>query len=281
MKKIKKKSSVAFFTTVFPASMEYFNDFLFSLENQSNTDFDLIIVNDGVDNLKNYFLKTTLFNIIELPSVGGPIQNRITGIEFVKKSNYNYLIFGDSDDYFERNRVSVSLEMLENYNIVVNDLTLFNKKRIIKEKYLSNRLSNLSLINYDFLLDKNILGLSNTAIKVSVVGDLSFCEKLIAYDWYFFSKLLFKNNRAIFTNETQTFYRQHNANIAGLGFNSTDSIIRAIKVKIAHYECLRNIDDRFDELLLKLKKINIENINLVKEDIDDLFWWENTIKLKT
>ena len=57
-----------------------------------------------------------------------PIENREKGINYCINQGYDILIFGDSDDYFSRNRVEKSIELLSKYSIVVNDLNLFDKQ---------------------------------------------------------------------------------------------------------------------------------------------------------
>ena len=143
-------------------------------------------------------------------------KNREAGINYCIDQKYEVLIFGDSDDYFKDNRVEKSLEILKKSDVVVNDLTLFDNNGIYEKKYLSNRLKNLDTIDLKFIKDKNIFGLSNTAIKLKKIKKVSFNDKIVAVDWYFFEKILKEGLRAIFTNETESFYRQHENNTIGL-----------------------------------------------------------------
>ena len=58
--------------------------------------------------------------------------------------------------------------------------------------------------------------MSNTAINLKKLTKVFFDDKIIAVDWYFFKRLLEKGLKAIFTNETITYYRQHEKNTIGL-----------------------------------------------------------------
>ncbi|WP_299672231.1 glycosyltransferase family A protein [uncultured Polaribacter sp.] len=281
-----KKSNTVLLTTVFPLSVKFLDEFLNSLKLQTDKDFDLLVVNDGVANFKDLIKEYRQINIIEIVSEKSIVQNRKTGIEAVMKLNYEFLIFGDSDDYFEMNRVALSKKLLKKYDIVVNDLTLFDKKGIYCKSYYSKRIDDLFEINLEFIKNKNILGLSNTAVRTESIGDLDFCKNLVALDWYFFSKLLFKNKTAVYTNQTQTYYRQYQDNTVGLGDNSMNSIKKAIKVKKIHYQCMTIISDFFDKLLCEINylEVNIENVDFEKDKTNqsNLLWWEiPNYKIKT
>lgn len=207
---------IAFLTTVFPMKEEFLEDFFNSLENQTYKNFDLVVVNDNYDDFKTIKKKYKALNIIEIKYSNTFAKNREFGINWCKKNNYDILIFGDSDDYFSKNRVEKSIEVLKKYNIIVNDLTLFNKDGIVVDKYFSQRIKNKTLIDYKFIEDKNIFGLSNTAINLHILDNkVKFPKNIVAVDWYFFKKLL-KKYSALFTNEIITYYRQYENNTLGL-----------------------------------------------------------------
>jgi hypothetical protein len=207
---------IAFLTTIFPMEDEFLNDFFNSLENQTFKKFDVIVVNDNYENFKIIKDKYKNLNIIEFKFSNTPAKNREFGINWCKENGYNVLIFGDSDDCFSENRVEKSIQLLEKRNVIVNDLTLFDKKGIIIEKYFSHRIKNNSVIDYEFIKNKNICGLSNTAINLDIVNKkVEFPKAIIAVDWYLFKSLL-KNYNALFTNEIVTYYRQYENNTIGL-----------------------------------------------------------------
>ena len=51
-----KKSSTAFLTTVFPSCKQYLDDFFKSLSNQTDSDFDVIVINDCLEDFI-FFIK--------------------------------------------------------------------------------------------------------------------------------------------------------------------------------------------------------------------------------
>jgi len=209
-------NKVAFLTTVFPENEKFLKPFFNSLSTQTYKNFDLVIVNDDFKNLDLYKGLYSNLNIIDINSSNTPAKNREVGINYCIDQNYDVLVFGDSDDYFKENRIEKSLELLKKSDVIINDLSLFDENGVYEENYLSNRLKNLDIIDFEFIKDKNIFGMTNTAIKLNGIEKVSFDKEIIAVDWYFFKSLLRKDCKAIFTNETESFYRQHKNNTAGL-----------------------------------------------------------------
>lgn len=269
-------SKVAFLTTIFPMNEGYLHDFFDSLQKQTYKFFDVVVVNDGFKNLSKFQKEYFDLNIIEIISTSSIAKNRELGINYAINHGYDVLVFGDSDDFFSENRVEKSLEFLNQYDVVVNDLTLFNEKNIYEQKYISNRINNKTSIQFDFIKEKNIFGLSNTAIKLKNVELVSFSEDLIAVDWYFFTLCLLKKHTAIFTNETETFYRQHHENTIGLGKLDADLYRKGLNIKKKHFE---NIHILFPIFNNELASIQIKELNLLQEknvtkNIIYPLWWE-------
>ncbi len=263
----------------------YLYDFFNSLQKQTNKNFDVVVVNDGYEYLEQFKREFGSLNIIELQHTDTPAKNREYGINYVKDNNYDILIFGDSDDYFDTNRIQLSLDILKDYDIVVNDLTLFNdKKGIYHQKYISKRIKDSTEITLDFIKDKNIFGLSNTAVNVSILDNVHFDKDLIAVDWYLYTTLLLRNKTAIFTNKTITYYRQYANNTIGIGSKSIQSILKGISIKNKHYSLLRKENTIFKELYENIVelKMQVEERNSVEEfsiqNIENPLWWEE-IKL--
>jgi len=261
---------IAFFTTIFTMNEHYLYDFFNSLRNQTYQKFDIIVVNDGYKNfekIKTLYSKT--LNIIELQYSNTPVKNREYGINYCIDNNYDFLIFGDSDDYFKNNRVEKSIELLKKTDVVVNDLNLFDENSIYQRMYLSKRLKNHQNVDFNFIRNKNIFGLSNTALKLKDSKKIELPNDLIALDWYIFSMLLIAGKKAIFTNETVSYYRQHGQNIIGLKQLDEISFNLALKVKIKHYKALNKLSKRFDIDLNKLR-----NKKITKKKINNPLWWE-------
>ena len=207
---------IAFLTTIFPMKKQFLIDFFNSLNNQTYDNFDVVVANDGYSNFNEIKLKYGKLNIVELECSNTPAKNREYGINYCIERKYDILIFGDSDDYFSNNRVELALEALNSNDIVVNDVSLFDNNGTYEDMYISNRLENDSKVNYDYIKNKNIFGLSNTALKINILSKVSFDKDLVAVDWYLYKGLLKNGCKAIFTNKAITYYRQHKDNTVGL-----------------------------------------------------------------
>jgi glycosyltransferase involved in cell wall biosynthesis len=250
---------------------QYLYDFFDSIKNQTYKSFDVIVVNDAYEKfeeLKSIYNQD--LNIIELQYSNTPAKNRELGINYCIDEKYDVLIFGDSDDYFETNRVEKSLEFLKEFDIVVNDLSLFDENGIYEEKYLSHRLDNLEIVDFEFIKEKNIFGLSNTAIKLKDISKVTILDDLIAVDWYIFSNFLLKNKKAIFTNETVSYYRQHQQNTVGLKKIDKESFEKGVEVKCKHYKALNSFDKQFDAELTRLNALEFSE----NKEVNNPLWWE-------
>ena len=270
----------AILTTIFPNAEDYFDDFLGSLNVQTNSNFVVIVINDGVKDFTPYESKYSKLNFLVIRYSSSPPKNREFGIKWAKNNGIQNLIFADIDDYFSKNRVEVCLELLTKWDVVVNDLTLFSDIGTIAPNYLSNRIADKTELNIDFVLDKNVFGLSNSAIKTSVIPDFTFQPNLIAVDWYFFSVLLLNEAKAVFTNQCVSYYRQYSSNTIGAGEITKKSILTAIKVKIIHYEALMSESDRYknylEKTLLLSDKVHDGRFltSLTNQDLFNPLWWE-------
>lgn len=271
---------IAFATVVFPKVQKFWNEFILSILNQTFKKFDLIVVNDGcqISELPIYNLNTYYVN----PGKS-IIDNRLKLFEYLIKENYDWVIFGDTDDYFSENRIEETLNYRSDYNIVVNEIIPFNEK-IKGERLFSNRLQSKTEISKDFERDKNIFGFSNVACEVSLIKDILIPKDIIAVDWYIFASMFYKNGKACFTSDALTYYRQWEENIIGINKLERDIIIRAIKAKYFHYKAMQKYDLYFEKNIIWLEKLmkNIESneINkyidkVINSGINSPFWWEN------
>ncbi len=280
-------SETAFISAVYPGVEAYLDDFLTSLTAQDYKDFDVIILNDGLEDCDEILSTYDDLNICIVPADGTPAQVRETGIRYLCAKDYKMAIFGDSDDYFAPNRIRELLFCLKNNDIALNELTVVdNEKNEIQKHYLSKRLIDGQSITFDYIRDKNCFGLSNTAAHVSLLMHICIPNDIIAVDWYLFSVLLMSGARAVFTSATETFYRQYPNNLVGIGVLDERKILTCIRAKSIHYNALREKDFQFTKLADQF--ICLEEKLLADKEIRDAYcskihalnvvnplWWEN------
>lgn len=269
----------ALFSVVFPRNITYLDEFVKSICCQSISDFDVVIMNDGVDFdfLKQKLLpldcKTIIVDIVKNTT---PSQIREIGIEFLIKKGYQKVVFIDSDDLMSDNRIEISFRSLENYPIVFNDIsTISSEGKTLKRNIWANRLVNTE-INKEFLIDKNVIGLGNSAVRIEVLKKMKIPKEIIATDWFIFSKIM-KYNSAFYVNSCTTLYRQTNSNI--IGFNNNTSLKRLLyilKVKELHYASLNEkFSHHMIEKCIKVRNsLSIDKINIINNLDINFFWWE-------
>ena len=229
--------NTAFFSVVFQGLEPFLKDYFDSLLSQTCLDFDLYLVNDGMENLDKFFPTNPPFNIFILDFSDTPAKIRENGINILIEKGYKNIIFGDADDYFEKNRVEISLELLDRFDIVVNDFDIVDESGVELDKnYLSNRFENLKIVEFEDIKNKNFMGMTNTAIRAENLKKFDFHKDIVALDWMLFSILLLENKKAIFTNKMKTFYRRHGFNVIGINAIDNKKILKGIEIKALHYE---------------------------------------------
>lgn len=165
-----------------------------------------------------------------------------------------------------KNRVSVCKEFLKKNKIIVNDLNIFEKKNILtKKNYFSSRIKNNTIINKSFIKSKNILGMSNTSCKVSVLRkiDLQILKNAPIFDWTLWY-LAFGNKRVVFTNSTSTNYLISKKSINSFYNQNSSTLQKRNKIKI------NQLNFFIKNNLLKLNSQHITEKNKTKFK----FWWE-------
>lgn len=279
----------AVLTTIFPVDQSYLRDYFESLCQQTVQGFDVILVNDGYGDINQLRAQYPSLNIIELEPTDCIAKNRERMCQFALRNQYEAAVFADIDDYFSSNRVEHSLCLLSEYDIVVNDLTSFSGEKELEARILSSRINDRDEISLDFIRDKNVFGLSNTALRLTGVepSSINFPSSLVAVDWYLFSTLLYHSKRAVFTNGAITYYRQHPTNTVGIGRVTKESLLQSLKVRESHYRNMLDVTDIYlNELEQNLQLATLLNDREACEAIvqmnqatnGSLLWWEVIVK---
>lgn len=270
-------------------SIKFLEEFVCSLYMQTYKNFDILIVNDNYKGRLNIFEKLGNINIIDLSSCNyNPSQIRNYILEYVIKSDYDILIWGDIDDIFSSNRVE---EILNTYKKDVafyyNDLVIKNTN---KDFFCGKLKENVSHNDLD---DFNFIGLSNSALNINLLRKYDFkincdLDNCIAFDWLLYTLLLKQNFKGIKVNSTKTYYRIHNDNIVGLTNKlNKKNLFIGLEVKTFQYKVLSEYDVIFKN---KLKNIIQLSEKLKSNDYIDkyieyvntnyyqnTFWWQNII----
>jgi hypothetical protein len=279
-----KYHKTCLFTVIYPGCEPYLPRFFESVSDQTRDDFDLLILNDGLENPMQH-IPVREKRLTLIPVSGTIAKVREEGIRILENSDYETVIFADADDFMSANRVDASILALEEAEIYVNDVSTVDEQgNAMHSMLFSGRLGEEFTIDPSFLTDKNIMGLGNTAVRKDALIPMKIPSDTIAVDWYYFTHLLLSGRSALFKNESVTFYRQHDANTAGLGRITPERFRHALKVQLQHAESLSGFSDVYiirHEKLLTLRKFLESDANLerylehLKQNLPaSLFWWE-------
>ena len=255
------KNDTAIFSVSYPSVEPYISDFMHSLSKQTDKDFALFLLNDGLSDIER-FLERIDFPVQVLEKTGHPAALRRAGIQWVISEGVGVIVFADADDYFADNRIEISKKMMFDYDVICNEILLTGQKFPQSISMLGELFKDEMDITTEDIVNGNCLGLSNTSIRVDKISELmmEIPDDVVAFDWTFFALCLHAGAKATFTKNTETYYRQHGDNIASPCSFSEEQILRGVQVKRDHYQMLSRfygeyalLADMFGELLAQLQ----------------------------
>ncbi|MCL6272034.1 glycosyltransferase [Sansalvadorimonas sp. 2012CJ34-2] len=273
-------TKIAFITTVFPSISQYMGGFFSSLMNQTYNDFDIVIVNDGLEDVGLSIPNALKQRVMILEPGTSPVKNREILLNHTKKQGYDIAIWGDADDLFYPNRVEASVNGLKGNDIYVNELQTFGSTKEID--FVGTRLKNKTRIEHGYILDKNLFGMTNTAMRLKLIEDDFVFADVVAADWYLFSRLLSNGARAIYSNETKSHYRQHCENLVGSGRICDSKLEYVLNVRDLHFSAMAEISSLYKEIYeenlillnaVKNRELTCDN-NQVPSNMANPLWWE-------
>lgn len=261
-------------TFIYPSVEPYLNQLIDCINNQTILPDEVLVFNDGLPNAESYFGKLNVeFKIIQ--TSGSPFRIRLKAFKYFKSINSDIIVFQDSDDLMQSNRVEVVKNKLNDFDLVVNDLSFMNETG---EIYLKNiwkeKLPNNFKFTHKFIEDKNIVGLGNTSILKKTLNGFEIKvphKDVVVADWFIFYQLIYeKNLKSIFTTETTTNYRQHSQNISSLSSIKEERVKKNLEIRKNHYLALQstgyNVNKQLNKIDYKLENnYNIDSAN---------FWWQ-------
>lgn len=285
---------ILLFTVVYPQALPYFKDICSSISSQIYCDFECLVINDGCEKqCLEENLSTINHKIVD--ALGSPANNRQQGINYAIDNGFRYLFLCDADDTFENDRLKRTIEEFENNNadIIVSNLNVVDETlHPIINNYFSIELPTDRWIDSTFIMDKNIFGMSNTAIRIASIKNHVKIPEIPIVDWYLFTIMLNDGLRAKYISDALVNYRQHEANLIGINNFSIESFKKLSKLKHNHYrQLVGNGFGQYKQLLDDMEKL----ISLKDEEIEYIInaqltchkqplWWQiitgnNNIKI--
>ena len=278
--------NTAVFSVVYPGVESYFPEFLSTLSKQTDRNFTLFLINDGLLNIER-FLKRADLDVKVKVAGGSPAALRKIGIRWVQEAGAKVIVFADSDDYFSENRVEISRDMLAKYDLIFNELILTGNGGTDSTPMLQTHFSDGEIVSCKHIRTTNCMGLTNTALRVKNIPFYidRIPENIIAFDWALFALSLHAGARGVFTKKTVTYYRQHGDNLASPHSFTEEQILRGVQVKRDHYQMLSQfykeyefLAKLFGELLVQLQSDEIlrrKYCQAVRKHAPAIpMWWE-------
>ena len=125
------------FSIIIPTynSSKTVNKTIRSVLNQSFKRYEIIIIDDGstdntVSKIKNF--NDSRIKLIKIQRTGGPAKPRNIGIELAKS---NWICFLDSDDFWNKNKLSISYKNIKNNKFDI----LCHNEYLLKNNILKNK----------------------------------------------------------------------------------------------------------------------------------------------
>ncbi len=239
---------------VHPISINYFDEYLSSINNQTFKDFKLFIFGDRIEYqyvrllLEKYDKLDIVYN--ELDRNLSISKARQKALEYLKEKNFDTCIFTDTDDFYHTDYVKFLVKYLSgNHHIVFSDLSIY----FSDENKIDNYFKKYGVpdeIGLQYIFEKNCIGLGHSGIKLDLYerNEFVFPDDVIAVDWWLYSVLMERKGcKAYFINKSLVNYRQHESNTAGFLKLDEKRILYGLKVKVLHYKNLVTFDKKYEK----------------------------------
>lgn len=214
---------------------QYLDEALQSVFEQTYTNWECIIVNDGSsDNTaelaKKWVEKDSRFKYVYKEN-GGLSSARNAGLE---KSNGDYIQFLDSDDWIAKTKLELSLQQLklakkQDVKVAISNFRMFidsPQNTLVPYCNLNSQLFNFESLLYQWE-ESFTIPIHCGLFESSLFKSFRFPENLKAKeDWVMWVSLFHKNCEAVFLDQTLALYRR-NSNSMTMTKNMLPDLINA------------------------------------------------------
>jgi hypothetical protein len=283
---------------IYPEMEQYFNDYIDSINKQTDKDFELFLFNNGIVDCSNYAerIKNVKVKIIPLNNCKDVIERRrAVSNTLLEEKDVENIIFTDTDDFFDDNRIEVLKNALESNKIVFTDLEAVDVDGNSLERNFIP--VDMFQVGFNDEVNKHFVGFGHSAMKWNLLHKVwPYQDNLKVGDWWFFMSLFSQGYKAFKVTGTIYYYRQYDKNIAGMKVNFDEkNIWWNLSIKEEQYNAMlqflsgekREIIQMELNNLLVLKGLLSDKENMTKylENINTIaktkmFLWREHIDLK-
>ncbi|MBE5915226.1 MAG: glycosyltransferase family 2 protein [Pseudobutyrivibrio ruminis] len=268
----------AFATVIYKQAHAYLQDYVKSVDNQTDRDFTLLIINDNYTKAELAEIEKEIvantrgisIQIIDLYDKHLSIaETRIEMIRQAKRLKVDLLIMGDADDTFSKDRVA---SYKKAYELDKQSVFFYNKLVTDKGDEVFKTIPT-STTDVKAISQGNYIGLSTSGIRMNKITE-EFLDSLAegdtpVFDWYLFSRILTDIGSGSLVPDAYTIYRIYDANMAGTGRD----LKKEYDIKTIHYNNLAKRYDYFKYLANKLKELNPASLKL--QSVHQGYWWSD------
>lgn len=231
------KTKTLLVSSLFKKNKKNLNQLINSINIQSDQEFDILFTIDSSD-YNNYLKKLKTKKIIFLKEKLPITLNKYRILNKIKTLRYKNIIFQDSDDTFDKDRVRVSKKLLLRNDFIIGDIIL-KKKKIFSDYFRNNQ----KILIKD-LLKGNIAGYGNIGFRKNILTKRkleklkNIPSKVSAIDWITWLIFLQGVKKIIFSSKIKVFYNNRALSQSSLRRINLSKFRENIKVQ---YETFKNL----------------------------------------
>jgi|GEM_PF-3276135 len=260
----------AVYTTLYPEAIRFWNDFIQSVEVQSDADFDLVVCLDNmsVDDV----VSGNVIPHFYLPSTKTPSAIRQECWQHLIDMGYDAIIMVDADDTLAPDRIKKTKMALQNYDMDVCGLQLVDENLQKMDWTLQ---PNPDEKTENYIIHANDIGLSNTAYRTEFLQRLIPAPTdIIMLDWFLALRAVEEGARISKRQSLDMLYRQYDGNVANFIPPYTEELVKVqTKRVIAFWE---SVTPHLGELKIdaekRLQQIQNKPIS-IPTNIENPKWW--------